>query len=154
MGSVGNCLKQRFYGEIHSSTNKVDVEKYFLSLKDQLSTNCRPWLVLDNAAAHHAHSVKKVLKRYFRPLFLPAYSCQFNSVELLWALLKRKVVSAHTNLMFRREANVEHMRALVQLTCDDEIGLDVYTNLLGANRKYLNSFLNEREQIKSPLRIY
>ena len=145
MGSLGNCIRGHFFGEIRKSTNKVDVAEYFLKLKDSLSTRCKPYVILDNAAAHHAHSVKRILKRYFRPMFLPAYSCRFNSIELLWACIKQKVLAAHTQMMFKRESSVEHMKMLVTLTCDEEISAEIFTKILRANKKYINSFLSSEK---------
>ena len=75
MGGVSNCLNSKFYGEIVKSTNKDDFKAYLLNLKEHVNFRGRPYIILDNAAAHHSRLARPVLERYFRPLFLPPYSC-------------------------------------------------------------------------------
>ena len=52
--------------------------------------NKKPILVLDNARAHLSDLVLPILNEYFEVKFMPAYSPQFNSIETLWAIVKRR----------------------------------------------------------------
>ena len=49
----------------------------------------RPILVLDNAAAHKANDNDKLLNDNFTVLFMPPYSCRFNSIEHVWGVVKQ-----------------------------------------------------------------
>ena len=72
------------------STNKFDFFKFLESIKLQrVNQENKPWIVLDNHKAHHSLICKEILSDNFRTLFLPAYSCRFNSIESLWALMKK-----------------------------------------------------------------
>jgi transposase len=50
-------------------------------------------IILDNATIHKSKKVKRYLEKYkqIRLFFLPAYSPEYNPVELFWKWLKPKV---------------------------------------------------------------
>lgn len=52
-------------------------------------------MVLDRAGVHHARLVQRLLDATprLRVVYLPAYAPELNPVELLWAYLKRHVVT-------------------------------------------------------------
>ena len=76
------------------STNKFDFFKFLESIKSQkVNQETKPWIVLDNHRAHHSLICKDILSENFRTLFLSAYSCRFNSIESLWALMKKLFLS-------------------------------------------------------------
>jgi len=52
--------------------------------------NHRIYLVIDNLNIHYAN-LELIESLNFVPLFQPAYSPSFNSIETLWGMLKRKV---------------------------------------------------------------
>ena len=71
------------------STNRVDVLEHFKELKRNLRSNLsKPYVIMDNCKSHHSPEVVEYLNSNFRPLFLPSYSPEFNSIECLWAIVK------------------------------------------------------------------
>ena len=141
-----NCLNQYFYGTTVPSTNKETFLQFLLDLKDQILSEyagVKPYLVMDNHSAHHSRLVKPVLEEFFTILWMPSYSCQFNSIEQFWGILKKRVVPKYTRLLFKREATVEHLKSLVELEVS-EISDEICTNTFYANLKYLNSFLPDK----------
>ena len=53
----------------------------------QLTT--RISVVIDNHKAHHTpKSIKHLANLNIEPLWMPTYSPEFNSIELLWAVVK------------------------------------------------------------------
>ena len=59
------------------------------NLKNPYKENqSRPYLVIDNHAAHKSKKVTMFMETYFKPIWLPAYSCEFNSIESYWSRLK------------------------------------------------------------------
>ena len=94
MGAIGTGVK--YYGTftIFENGKKENILKFF---KDILAPkrvmgegNKKPILVLDNARAHLSDLVLPILNQYFEVKFMPAYSPQFNSIETLWAIVKRR----------------------------------------------------------------
>ena len=59
----------------------------------------RPYLVFDNHPSHKSNSTIAFIEDYFKPLALPTYSCEFNSIETLWSHIKAifKKEIAHLN---------------------------------------------------------
>jgi transposase len=48
-------------------------------------------IILDNHRAHHSNMLEEAVKSQgVSFLFLPPYSCQLNSIERLWSIIKRK----------------------------------------------------------------
>lgn len=46
-------------------------------------------IILDNLPIHHAHAVRDLFKEsHSQIIFLPPYSCNLNSIEWLWSLVK------------------------------------------------------------------
>jgi hypothetical protein len=90
MGAVGNCLSKSVFKLVPSTTKEV-----FMSFIEELSEFVKdgiqkPFLVLDNHAAHRSKDVRPTLNQYFQPLFMPPYSCEFNSIEHCWGFMKEK----------------------------------------------------------------
>lgn len=148
MGALGNCLVgQGFYGELVRSTNTEDFVGYLEHLREHVNCAEKPYLLLDNASAHHAKKARPLLEQYFRPLFIPRYSCRFNSVEILWARIKASVRATHTKFLFSREHTREHMMALVEVEYTENIPTSIYTNIFRSNRAYVNSLLPEEQRL-------
>lgn len=53
--------------------------------------SCKPYLLLDGASAHRGKLAREYLETNFKPLFMPPYSPQFNSIEMIWPALKHRV---------------------------------------------------------------
>jgi len=72
------------------STNQLDFVKFIEATKAKiLNKRTKPWILLDNHGAHKSPISKEIIGKYFKPLYIPAYSCQFNSIESLWGLFKK-----------------------------------------------------------------
>ena len=79
-GCVGNCLRQSTF-LIGTATSNLEVLRFFRSLvRAKRDPRSRPFLILDNAGAHRSPHVLPFITQHFRPLFMPGYSCQFNSI--------------------------------------------------------------------------
>ena len=90
-GAIGKCLPKPVY-MTGKSTNKEEVEKFLRKLIRELgSLNIeeKPWLVLDNHRAHFTQQNKRLMALHFRVLPFPSSSCEFNSIEQLWGLIKQ-----------------------------------------------------------------
>ena len=78
-GCMGTCLRNSVFYKIGSSTSIEEVQEFFVALaRQRINPNGRPFLVLDNHAAHRNVETLRIMRQHFQPLFLPAYSCQFN----------------------------------------------------------------------------
>ena len=49
----------------------------------------RPIVIIDNLAIHKCEIVRKYVEPKFDFWFMPAYSCEFNSIETYWAVAKQ-----------------------------------------------------------------
>lgn len=100
------------------------------------------YLVLDNHPAHktqQSFALMRALK--FEPLLLPTYSCEFNSVEHVWALCKKKL----------RSLLAENVRAMTidALTFDRFVQSalthppETFFGLIQANRKFMEQMFKD-----------
>jgi len=72
------------------STNKLDFVTFLEATRKKiLNKRTKPWILLDNHGAHKSPTSKEIIGKYFKPLYIPSYSCQFNSIESLWGLFKK-----------------------------------------------------------------
>jgi transposase len=63
------------------------------------------YIVLDNARAHIGKEVKEYCeKSNLELMFMPGYSPEFNAIEALWSVIKRRVKA---RLAFRKDVNFE-----------------------------------------------
>ena len=111
--TIGTCIQGGFASTYEESTNGEAFLRHLVQLKKQLrDPSERPFLVLDGARAHHAIVARDYLEEGFRPLRLPSYSPQYNSVEALWSVVKKKV-----RIVLLREPthnlNLRQFRAIV-----------------------------------------
>ena len=95
----------------------------------------KPYLILDNHSAHKSVEVMAYIKLYFIPLLMPAYSCEFNSIETLWSLVKSRY---KTKIARRNQAinNPEELREFV-LKIAQDIPPEVARRIERANSKYI-----------------
>ena len=86
-GAIGNALDEPVYA-VGSSTNRIDFHHFLWKLIDKLNGR-KPYIVYDGHSSHETAENDTLIQQYFIPLQLPAYSSEFNSIETLWAHLKR-----------------------------------------------------------------
>lgn len=67
-------------------------------------------------------------------MFMPAYSSPFNSIETVWAMLRRRVLNRFALLQVQRLGLNTHdvLKELIRSTCDD-VDDQSYINILRAN---------------------
>ena len=82
-GAIGLCVKDLACYKLLPRNNADNFLKFLRHLK-KCATVEKPILVLDNFSGHKAESVQDYLHKHFRPLYLPAYSCTFSSIEWVW----------------------------------------------------------------------
>ena len=71
------------------STNAEDFCKFLDKVKAQLKYHVeKPVLIYDGASAHIASTARMKLSQHFKPLKMPPYSCDFNSIEAVWSVAK------------------------------------------------------------------
>ena len=78
-------------------------ERLVAALPPRLPYEKKPVLVVDNARPHHNKRILAFLKKHVRVLFTPVSSCQFNSIETAFAIIKRKYLKRITKLALRRD---------------------------------------------------
>ena len=79
--SIGNCLNTGFCITLDQGTDAPSFKRHLVKLKQGLrDQEVKPYLVIDNARAHVAAELRDYLVENFVPLYLPAYSPEFNSV--------------------------------------------------------------------------
>jgi len=112
-------------------TNSDGVIRFLLELKDHAERyhiDQRPWLILDNHGVHYARRVRPYLQQ-FRPLFVPSYSSDLSSVEVLWAILKARMDKEA--LRFKRDLTQIQYEAEVDRICqgiqEDHDGSRLFT---------------------------
>lgn len=87
-GAIGTCLSKPVF-MTGSSTNSVEFRQFIVELIRHLPRGGpKPYLVHDGARAHYANISKALIETNFHRLAMPPYSCQFNSIERLWAHIK------------------------------------------------------------------
>jgi hypothetical protein len=97
---------------------------------------------MDNHPAHKTPQSLALLRELkFEPLFFPSYSCEFNSVEHVWALCKQKL----------RLLLAENVRAMTidELTFDRFVQSALthppatFFGLIQANRKFMEQMFKD-----------
>ena len=82
----------KFVWSLAPKFDALTFEAFLKRLLRHRSRDRRMVIVLDNAAYHHAASLRALLRRYRRSLtllFLPPYSPQLAPIERLWKLARR-----------------------------------------------------------------
>ena len=75
------------------------------------------------------------IKLYFIPLLMPPYSCEFNSIETLWSLVKTRY---KTKIARRNQAinDPEELREFV-LRIAEDVPPEIARRIERANLKYI-----------------
>ena len=86
-GAIGNCIEPTMM--LGESTNTVEFIKFLKQVLENLKPeSSKPYLVIDNASSHINSEARQFIAENFFPLNVVQYSCQFNSIEHLWARMK------------------------------------------------------------------
>jgi hypothetical protein len=116
-------------------TNELEMLKYIPLIRRGCPTVVGPlYLVLDNHAAHHSKKVAAQFRfHHIIPLFMPAYSPEFNSIESLWAIIKsrvKKVLNAERDVKMTQARFSEILQSCLDTVTPDESS----TTARGGNR--------------------
>ena len=102
-----DCLNNAVFME-GSSTNTTEfkkfLEKVLLEVKCEYRGSKRAVLIMDNHGAHISKKNRPFLEREFFPVFLPAHSSPFNSIERVWSAAKHNfaLLSLHNHEEMKR----------------------------------------------------
>ena len=101
----------------------------------------RPVIILDNASGHTAKKSKDLLRTHFYPVFMPAHSSPFNSIERVWSVAKHnfQVLS----LQNHDDMNKQDFDAMVVKACS-MISHKAANNICRSNRAEIHKFLLKR----------
>jgi hypothetical protein len=92
IGALGLCLTDIFVGRIYDKTNGANFQDLMRVVLSKFKAGVvKPILILDNHSAHRRRDIRDWLNHHFEVHFMPVSSCQFNSIELLWGLIKRNL---------------------------------------------------------------
>ena len=98
-GTIGDCIQNNGYFEIHGSTNKKDFMAYLLNLQTRMipPQNELPIFVYDNHRAHIGMDRLEILNQFCRPMRSIAYSCFLNQpIEAYWSVCKARALPLFT----------------------------------------------------------
>ena len=146
-GAISHCLNKSVF-MMAKSTNTVDFKKFLTKVvkevKIEYRGSKRAVLVCDNHGAHIAKANKEFIEREFYPLYMPAHSSPFNSIERVWAVAKNNF--AQLSLHNYEELKYEEFVNMVLQSCT-MISQNVIKNLCNANRAHVLKFLLEKERL-------
>jgi transposase len=94
-GAISSALSKPVF-MIGKSTNKEEVLSFFRLIRQTswFTKETKLYIVLDNARAHIGTIVKTYCEEHnIELLFMPGYSPEFNTIEALWSVIKRRVKS-------------------------------------------------------------
>ena len=98
----------------------------------------KPYLVYDNHKSHLVEENAEFIDENFIPLRLPAYSCEFNSIETLWAHLKHKFKLEIVEHLEKIQ-NPEQLKDMVLKIAQSYPEANV-KNILRANSNYIQKY--------------
>jgi transposase len=126
------------------STNSEDFRDFMQILQANIRPGSRPYLVHDNHKAHWAIMSRPIIERNFIRLPLPAYSCQFNSIERLWSNIKHRFRYS----MAAESLSVSSRDHLVNLVMRTAVATEpeVIEKMITSNRAYLLRVLHALDQ--------
>ena len=88
-GAISPHLRQPVW-YLGRSTNSVDFCRFLDEIRGQLKYHVeKPVLLYDGASAHTSRVSQQKLRDHFKGLQPPPHSCEFNSIEAVWAIAKR-----------------------------------------------------------------
>lgn len=113
-----SLLSGKFVWSLAPKFDALTFEAFLKQLLRHRSRARRMVIVLDNAAYHHATSLRALLRRYRRVLtllFLPPYSPQLAPIERLWKLARR--LATHNRYFATLDELVAAVSARFQRWC-------------------------------------
>ena len=85
---------------VASTTNKEYFEEFIdTMIVPEIRENLpnKPYLLIDNHPGHKNPILRLKLDQHFNVLFMPSYSCRFNSIENLWGYVKLRYMQSFPN---------------------------------------------------------
>lgn len=137
-GAISNCFDGAVM-MVGDATNTAEFCRFLEMLIDKVPANVRPHLVIDNHIAHRSKKATDIMSEHFELLWLPVNSCQFNSIERLWADIKRRFRQHICQLVGRVKCQqdlVEAVQMVAWRTPDS-----IVRQLLTSNRQYMLKYL-------------
>ncbi len=106
-GAIGKHMRSPLFMQAQS-TNQSDFVEFLRQLRgsfiEEYST-AKITLVLDNHRAHHTKNTQQFCEQHnIELLFQPPYSPEFNSIEYLWSVVKRRFKK---NLISENEVHIQ-----------------------------------------------
>lgn len=87
-GAIGKCLKYPVFF-VAPSTSTISFQEFAISLCTSIKEGIvRPVIMLDNHRAHWNSETIAILNQSYEVCHIPPYSCQFNSIETVWGIIK------------------------------------------------------------------
>jgi transposase len=130
----------KFVYKLYTTTNAENMVDFLEQIEKQFPAGLNTVLVLDNHRAHHSKKVTHELTLYcFETLFLPAYSCQLNPIERLWAQIKHRWGLVLLKKM--GDVTVSEAKTEIEDICQT-IGREPLDGYYNSNRKAIQNVLN------------
>jgi len=155
---MGNCLTNGAVFMLSKSTNKLDFSQFLKLIRTPqnclLSKATPIYIVLDHASAHVNHFANECLKVLnFVPLWMPTYSPELNSIEVLWGHIKRELGMAHVKAAMLGETSETDFVTIANDTLNSFRNYDFCHQLMQSNRRFVLKTLEQlqlRESRKKP----
>ncbi len=90
-GCIGSCIEGGWLHMLAKSTNSADTRTFFgmIRASAKVPVDQEIVVVLDNAPAHRSReTIEHFATLEVKALFLPPYSPELNSIEMIWARAK------------------------------------------------------------------
>ena len=138
-GAIGTCIPPTFM--LADSTNYHDYYKFVRLVAGKVPADIRkPLWFFDGHPSHARKDSKTFAAKYFRLIQCVPYTCEFNSVESVWALFKRDI----------RKRLLLHPEDLDQFTFNEMVMTSLHSiphptinGVLKSNRRFLRGLLQE-----------
>ena len=139
--AIGNCLQEPCVYLIGEKTRQEEFIKFIQLLESKLRVGPKPYLILDNHSAHKTQASVNAMRFNFKTIRIPKYSCQFNSIEHLFGVIKqyfRKLLLDHC--IQNRKQDLNDLYNCVRLTMYS-VDQNLADSMLNSNRKYIQELL-------------
>ena len=96
-GCIGSCMPGGFIYQLSKSTTKESAQEFFREIraKAALPKDRTIFVVMDNHGAHRTPQTRSLMAAlHIEPVFMSSNSPEFNSIEALWGLVKKRFQSA------------------------------------------------------------
>ena len=143
-----NCLDQPVFLVQEQTTNNVGFRTFLRDVIQHIKpTSGKPYAVFDGHNAHLQKDSAKMLQGHFIPLRIPPRSCQFNSVERLFAYLKPTLCKL---LAYTIPTSKDHFFELVMQACR-LINAKHMKAIVISNRQHIVDCVNDAKRINKPI---